>query len=645
MSGRRKNSAFPNGLIKDLVQFSLRADVQRISSKIKAMAFYINCQAHFSLLILLLVIIGHAFTATVYVKENGKGDGSSWAVAYGNLQSALNIAQSGDQIWVAAGTYKPTSAYDLNLPGNRDLHFRMKNNVRIYGGFPSSGSPGWADRDPDLYVTILSGDIGTTGNNSDNCYHVFYHPEFIILGTTAALDGFTITGGNADGVDWPHYTGGGMYNEYASPSVINCSFTDNTALYGGGMHNYFSNPTIADCTFSNNMATGNPADVPAGGGMANEFCNPSVTSCIFSGNVADYGGGMDNYYSHPLVSNCFFTGNSALYGGGMDNLSGSPFVTDCTFSNNTAEGDPNSAGGGMSNFLEDGSSLISSPTVIHCIFSGNSAVYGGGIENEYRNPTVADCTFSGNIAVDSGGGMYNLFSNPDVTACIFNGNTALYGGGISNEDSNSLIVNCAFGGNIASSYGGAIENFDNSNSTVTNCSFTGNTADYGGAMKNDLSDPDVNNSIFWNNTAVTDGHEIYNDTSNPVIAYSDIAACGASGPNWDTSLGTDAGGNIDADPLFLADIPGQLRLLSSSPCIDAGDNNAVPTGITTDLNGVLRFIEDPTVIDTGNGTAPIVDMGAFESDDSCLGRDKADFDCNGIVDMADLVYLAFYWLQ
>lgn len=55
-----------------------------------------------------------------------------------------------------------------------------------------------------------------------------------------------------------------------------------------------------------------------------------------------------------------------------------------------------------------------------------------------------------------------------------------------------------------------------------------------------------------------------------------------------------------------------LRLSAGSPCIDAGDNNEVPSGVTTDLDGNPRFIDDPDITDTGNGTPPIVDMGAYE---------------------------------
>ena len=59
-------------------------------------------------------------------------------------------------------------------------------------------------------------------------------------------------------------------------------------------------------------------------------------------------------------------------------------------------------------------------------------------------------------------------------------------------------------------------------------------------------------------------------------------------------------------------LPEDVRLRPGSPCIDAGDNTAVPGDITTDLDGNPRFVDDPDTPDSGNGDPPIVDMGAYE---------------------------------
>ncbi|MHC4460087.1 MAG: right-handed parallel beta-helix repeat-containing protein [Planctomycetota bacterium] len=267
--------------------------------------------------------------------------------------------------------------------------------------------------------------------------------------------------------------------------------------------------------------------------------------------------------------------------------------------------DPCDRGGGMYN---DGGS----PTILHCTFSGNSAGFGGGMFNDdYSSPTVTNCTFSGNSANNSGGGMYNLaYSSPTLTNCTFSGNSANQGGGMYNWTSSPTLTNCSFISNSANDNGGAMLNHNGSSPTVANCTFSGNSAgSKGGGMYNDFSsNPTVTNCIFWGDSAPT-GPEISNSGSSPTVSYSDIAG------------GYGGTGNIDEDPLFV-DADGadnivgteddNLRLLAGSPCIDAGDNTAVPSGVTTDLDGNPRFVDHPVITDTGNGTPPIVDMGAYE---------------------------------
>ncbi|MCP4711629.1 MAG: hypothetical protein GY869_23675, partial [Planctomycetes bacterium] len=253
-------------------------------------------------------------SSTIYVDADATGadTGASWSDAYTDLQDALSVAQPGHRISVAEGTYKPSVEHGGT--GDRYKSFQMINNVAIYGGFdPSEGCVKWEDRDWVNNVTILSGDIGTPGAKSDNCYHVFYHPSGTNLDNTAILDGFTITGGKANG-SYPHYSGGGMCNyNSSSPALSNCTFSGNSAyLYGGGMYNYnSSSPTLTNCTFSGNSST------YVGGGICNwRFSSPILTNCIFSKNsAADHsagsGGGMYNYQSSPTLTNCILWGNTA----------------------------------------------------------------------------------------------------------------------------------------------------------------------------------------------------------------------------------------------------------------------------------------------------------------------------------------------
>ncbi|MHC4123701.1 MAG: choice-of-anchor Q domain-containing protein [Planctomycetota bacterium] len=371
----------------------------------------------FAYICLFLAIPCYAKIIYVDVNTPADNDGSSWSNAYKYLQDALDDAVSGDEIWVSQGTYKPTK--EVGGTDDRYKTFQMKNGVAIYGGFPNMGEADFEDRDPNIYKSILSGDLnGDDGpdfaNNAENSYHVFYHPYGTNLDSTAILDGCTITAGNADGPHPIHRWGAGMYNFENSPMVTNCTFTGNLADSGSGMYNSLrSSPTVINCIFK-----GNSADY-TGGGMYNNRSDPNINNCTFSNNSAFfYGGGMINNQSGPTVTNCTFTGNSAYWGGGMDNYLSNSIIINCTFTSNSARYN----GGGISN-------LVSDPNVINCNFIGNvSDANGGGMYNKYSNSNVTNCTFTGNSAY-WGGGMYNSFgSDPNVTNCILWGNTATNAG-------------------------------------------------------------------------------------------------------------------------------------------------------------------------------------------------------------------------
>jgi Tol biopolymer transport system component/subtilisin-like proprotein convertase family protein len=326
----------------------------------------------------------------------GANNGSSWDNAFIYLQDALSYANSNfnvHEIWVAHGIYRPdeTSA-DPNGTGDREATFLLVNGVSLKGGYAGFGELDPNARDFGLYQTILSGDINVPELNSDNSYHVVTSSD---ANVETVLDGFTITAGNADGLEQQQNRGAGMLNfTNSDPTVVNCTFINNLGDYvGGGMFNYdYSDPTVINCTFNGNS-------VDYGGGMCNWLHSaPTVTDCIFIGNIADgMGGGMFNHdYSEATISNCTFKINS----GNWD------------------------AGGGMCN------NHYSNPTVTNCIFSNNSAMKrGGGIFNfSYSNPTIRNCTFSGNSAIEYGGGMYNIDdSTPTVTNCIFWGDFATTG--------------------------------------------------------------------------------------------------------------------------------------------------------------------------------------------------------------------------
>jgi uncharacterized delta-60 repeat protein len=295
----------------------------------------------------------------IYVDANATGanDGSSWANAYKYLQNALWAAEPNYEIRVAQGTYRPDE--DTSNPGgtnDANANFYLRNDVAIYGGFPSGGGL-WASRDPNIYKAILSGDIGVADNNSDNSYHVTtsWHCD-----SSAILDGFTITAGNA-----ASGSGGGISNYESSPTITNCTFIGNSAFFGGGMSNGLcSSIVLTNCNFIGNSA-------PHSGGMGVWDCNNmTLTDCTFSGNSADNYGGMWVWDCNVILTGCTFSGNSAGQdGGGMSVWDCNMTLTDCTFSGNSA----NDYGGGM--FVGSDSNVV----IADCSFNGNSAQTGSGI--------------------------------------------------------------------------------------------------------------------------------------------------------------------------------------------------------------------------------------------------------------------------
>ncbi len=308
--------------------------------------------------------------AQIFVNKSaiGNNDGTSWENAYTDLQNALLNAQNGNQIWVAEGTYKPTDGTD------RKISFVMKKGVSIYGGFKGDEKELY-ERDWLNHLTILSGDIGTPNDMSDNSYNVLENKNNN-LNSSAMLDGFIITAGNANDPE-PYERGGGMFNKGSSPKIVNCHFFQNGGQYGAGIYNLAnSNPQIINCRFTENTTTG------GGGGIYNFlFSSPEIVNCEISGNEAlsQFGGGIYNFQSSPVLINCLISGNKALRGGGIYNTNHSePHLINCTLSGNFAQED----GGGLFNF---GSESFLSNTIVW-----NNKVEHGILLQSESNYNLAD---------------------------------------------------------------------------------------------------------------------------------------------------------------------------------------------------------------------------------------------------------------
>ncbi|MHC4674926.1 MAG: right-handed parallel beta-helix repeat-containing protein, partial [Planctomycetota bacterium] len=557
-------------------------------------------------------IMGELLYTTIYVDASASppGDGASWPTAYRYLQDALADAISGDTMYVAEGTYKPDESSDpCYVPGNRGYTFQLISGLPISGGFPSGGGT-LSERDPNRYETILSGDLlgndgpGQWENNGENSYRVVTSSG---ADSSTVLDGFTISGGNANN------SGAGMYNNAGSPTVSNCIFKGNSASgflnFGGGMGNNNSSPTITNCVFSGNSASGS---LGSGGGIGNNSGNPTVTNCQFNNNSSDSGGG--GYSGGGTITNCTFTGNTTSGAGGGIVTTGNPTVTNCQFNNNSSD----SGGGGYNG----------GGTITNCAFTQNTTTSGGGGAIGAADGIIANCSFTGNTATSGGGGAIGA-ADGIIANCSFTDNSAQNGGGIATDES-PTIVNCTFTGNTGTSKAGGIYTTTSGTTTVANCSLYENSTPYiGGGGIHVASGSTLNaaNCILWSNNSgsgTVQDDQIINDSAVLFVDYSCVQ--GFTG-------GLGGADNIGDDPCFVdADGPDDtagtadddLRLGTGSACIDVGDNTAIPADTADldgddniseptpiDLDGNPRMVNDVDVVGS-NGTGPVMDMGAYE---------------------------------
>jgi hypothetical protein len=244
------------------------------------------------------------------------GDCSSWAAAC-TLQYAISQAVSGDEIWVAAGTYIPTT------DGNLKTAFTIKIGVAIYGGFEGTETS-LDQRDPDAHLTILSGDLDdndtkTNGVVTDyndivgnNSYWIVKIPSNATSATR--LDGFTITAGyNVDDIN---KNGSGISMYSGNPTLSNLHISGNYAgLWGGGLNNSGGSPTINNVIFLGNGASTSSTSNGGGGGIYTTGGSPVLTNVDFIRNYGKLAGGILKYSGSLTLTNVGFYGNKSSDGG------------------------------------------------------------------------------------------------------------------------------------------------------------------------------------------------------------------------------------------------------------------------------------------------------------------------------------------
>lgn len=386
----------------------------------------------------LLSLQVNAFATIRYVKTGGAGTqtGLSWANASGDLQLMINESSAAavDSIWVAAGTYLPNRpANNLNTIAatNRGNAFTFVKNVRVFGGFPATGSPAWTERNWTTNVTRLSGNIGAA-DSSDNCYHVVVTAGAAVT-ADFIMDGFTISDGNAavgssmviNAVTIQGSFGAGWNNSGGSPVLRNLTFENNAISVGTGfgisVYNEGS-PTVINTVFRNNK--GNSS---RGGAWYNQSGNPVLNNVIMQGNSSNVGGGGYSVAGNVTLNNATIVGNNAFSGGGWYMQNGAITLNNTIVYHNTASDNP----GINLLFLPP----LSTPTASysHCLIQDLAGGTNGNLNGNTQVPGFVN-PVAGTAAPTATGDYHLLPTSP----CINTGNNAAITSGVL-TDADGLI--------------------------------------------------------------------------------------------------------------------------------------------------------------------------------------------------------------
>jgi|GEM_PF-3553566 len=513
-----------------------------------------TCRTMCLLLVVLVASPALAWAETIYVNANavGAANGSSWTDAYPLLQDALLAAQDGDQLWIAAGIYKPDQGGG-QVAGDRNASFVIPNGVEVYGGFAGTETQ-LGHRDVVANATILSGDLlgddipdlaeglrcysgdglaieqsqagcavydveppGGDGdvdcadlNLCDNAYRVASAND---TDASTIIDGLQITAGNADVIDVSQSAAGlGLGGATAATIVRSCAFRRNFAIRFGGAISTSGSVSIIDCQFIENRTFERGGAIIVFGG------GPLIQGCMFERNIVNddsdsgspigFGGAIFSNTSDGLrILDCDFNDNTTDNNGGAVYLrNGMGLVDDCRFNGNVAR-----SGAGI--FVQNSDSLIT-----QCSFMGNN---GGCVYVSTGQPVIERCEFVDNLAED-GAAVENGVTQGDnaliLIDCEFieNVGDASFGSGgavsIRNSNLPHLISGCRFTRNTCDGDGGALglknaDLFGVPIATITNCIFEGNIASLdcgqcnGGAIENDGILTCVN-TVFVGNQAV-----------------------------------------------------------------------------------------------------------------------------------------------
>ncbi len=462
----------------------------------------------------------------------------------------------------------------------------------------------------------------------------------------ARLEGFTITGGTGGDPGSGYADGGGILcAAWASPTIINCTVTGNTAdSLGGGIHiDKWARPTIADCRITNNYLTHDTVE-KHGAGISCNGASPLIRDCLITDNHVlglggvRRGGGIGLWMEgHPTIIRCVIARNTAgQQGGGISAQIGSYLVIlDTLIEDNALDGSNTSAaqGGGLA--VMRGGAILRG-----CRITGNTT--GGGLYLYKSELVMHECTIAGNSTDSVGGGIKVDTGITELRSCLITGNSSQNSGGglactsLLGAVGTLLLESCTITGNAAGGPGGGVS-VTWAHAVVDNCIVRDNTSDAGSALA-------LVDSVGAGSTMEVRYSNI--DGGQPGAYVS-----GKADLVWGE-------GNVDLDPLFRdPDGPdndattwqdNDYHLTHYSPSVDGGNPYLLPLLSAKDIDNEPRVMG--CQLDMGAdelwagcasgrvGRSGRPTRGTFGDCNSNCVPDECEIDCqpNGVPDDCDI---------